>query len=491
MLKGKSLKLLAISVLVLAVFVFSGCGDENSTVTPAPNRPYSPVPASGATDVRPDATLSWCYDLPGEDVTVTYDISYGTGNDLILAGTGVTDTVFTPPLAWEDNSTYRWQVTVKLSDGTQVEGPIWNFSTIYGGTWANSYALASYTNLQLYRGIELSGGDLIVAGSCDPSSFYGTEVLLRIDEDGELVWSLDDDLMSSVSDLVLADNDHFLAVGPGNTRGAVTYFDDDGTEIWSRTYGENTSRFDAAVVPSSGYLFGGTYYNSAAGNSDAWLVRTDGNGIKTLDFKFDIAGEDTLMDLIETDDGGFAFCGVGSEGSFITRVNEVCSELWTVELSTGNIQYAISIVQDSDSTISVLQMESSSGTAPFTAYQKSYRLSDGVFVGGYSFTGPALQRGGQIIADDDGGITALFTSLASYDGGSGNTPTMRIERIAPFGIRLWVTEYNAYDPTWGYGLLQLEDGNYVGIGSSQSGELDNNRYAFVVRTTYNGELHAE
>jgi len=476
---------------ILAGFLLIGCSSSDNPASPASNRPFNPVPLDGAKEVRPDMPLSWRYTPSDPEGVVTYDVYYGTGSTLIPAGTNLPDTVFSPPLPWEDNTTYRWKVAAHEPGGEVNEGPVWHFTTIYGGTWVYSYP-QSAPSPRLYHALELSDRTLIAAGASVTNENTSEMLMFHLDRDGVLLWdSLYTDLRSA-ADLALGASDAIIAVGQFSlqNRGAAARMNEAGDIEWTRSYGTNSSRFNAVILPSAGgYLFGGTHW--VGSSAKAWLVRADDEGAVIWNRTYGpSSAADSLIDLVETSDGGFAFCGVSGSGAFLVRTNSIGDSLWGYQSSVGETSPAVSLVQDTDSTLAVLIMRQSSPSSPFAAEVRQFMLEDGSLSVGFNLPGSAPDRRGQIIADDDLGVTVVYTALSDFMGGDGTTSAMRLVRLAPLGTRLWTVDYNPYDPTWGYGLLQLAEGNYLAVGATR-GSPAADIEPIVVKTTYNGTQHPE
>jgi len=95
----------------------------------APNRPASPIPASGATQVVRAPRLSWTGGDPDGDA-VTYDVFFEAGDSSpdILVSEDQAGTNFTPG-SLSANTTYYWQINPSDPYGWSNAGPVWSFTT--------------------------------------------------------------------------------------------------------------------------------------------------------------------------------------------------------------------------------------------------------------------------------------------------------------------------------------------------------------------------
>ena len=120
-----------------------------------------PTPDSGAVDVDTITTFSWEVYNP-YDINFEYDFYLGTTADPPLVATGL-DTPSYGPDTLAANTIYYWRV-VAYNDTDMVEGPLWRFSTVYGGV-DEIFALLEIDALQA------------------PSGYHTEEILrVRLDE---------------------------------------------------------------------------------------------------------------------------------------------------------------------------------------------------------------------------------------------------------------------------------------------------------------------
>ncbi len=114
--------------------------DTNGTdpVTPDDKTiPHSPSPANNAQDQLLVLTLDWT----AENVS-KFDIYFDTQNPpqvLLVSDVGDQPVVLTQ---LDYGTVYYWKVVSKLSDGSTVHGPVWNFTTLHRNIpTSNGYAL--------------------------------------------------------------------------------------------------------------------------------------------------------------------------------------------------------------------------------------------------------------------------------------------------------------------------------------------------------------
>ena len=92
-----------------------------------PNKPSSPYPANGATNVAITTTLSWqCNDIDGD--ALTYDIYFGTSSNPSKVVSNITTESYNLPTL-QYSTTYYWQVVAWDEHGAKSSSQIWHFTT--------------------------------------------------------------------------------------------------------------------------------------------------------------------------------------------------------------------------------------------------------------------------------------------------------------------------------------------------------------------------
>ena len=110
---------------------FSRCAYRPSLCNLVPDEPSNPAPFSGETDVPlTGVVLSWeSQDSDGDNLS--YDVYFGEDGNLSLLSSNVVVTNYTLSSLQQDTN-YFWQIYVNDSF-SQVEGPLWNFTTLSSG----------------------------------------------------------------------------------------------------------------------------------------------------------------------------------------------------------------------------------------------------------------------------------------------------------------------------------------------------------------------
>lgn len=149
---------ISLIMLLIAIFIISGC-DNNKSTGPGENQPpdvpTEPVPADGATDIGLTITLQ-CLCLDPEHDNLVYDYYFGTNSTPPFVLTS--ETYFHEFTNLEFLTTYYWKVVAKDTlRQQQTEGPIWSFST------GNVFEVDNYDTERARRVVSLYDSLVFVA----------------------------------------------------------------------------------------------------------------------------------------------------------------------------------------------------------------------------------------------------------------------------------------------------------------------------------------
>jgi len=107
-------KLVVVAVLILIIFLLSGCFETISVTYTSP--------VNGATEVQINVVIIWT----AKNATV-FDVYFGTEANPPLLSPNQTAMTYSPA-ALNPGTTYHWKVVAKDGD-KQKEGPLWSFTT--------------------------------------------------------------------------------------------------------------------------------------------------------------------------------------------------------------------------------------------------------------------------------------------------------------------------------------------------------------------------
>jgi len=145
--------------------------------------------------------------------------------------------------------------------------------------------------------------------------------------------------------------------GSGGADAWLIKTDADGNEQWSWPFGGPKDDFANAVQQTSdgGYVFAGGTRSAGDGNTDMWLVKTDGNGTLEWGEAFGGSDEEEGCSVQQTPDGGYVMAGyttsygAGEEDVWLVKADSRGREQWsrTFGGSRCDIGYAVQWTSDS------------------------------------------------------------------------------------------------------------------------------------------------
>jgi len=216
----------------------------------------------------------------------------------------------------------------------------------------------------------------------------------------------------------------------------VVKLDSNGNVLWSKNYGGSGDDEALSLVESSdgGYVFAGyaksnngdVIGNHGLGNSDFWVVKINHLGNILWSKCLGGSGSDTAHDIIKTTDNGYVIIGQSNSNNFDVTGNHGLDDIWVVKLSANG----------------VIEWQKSYGGSNHDLGQSISSTSDG----GYIFTGMTRSNDGDVVG---GNVNSnnMYNWVVKVD----NSGTIQWQKIISTG--------------WGYKILQLPNGEYIGLSS--------------------------
>ncbi|MHC4084613.1 MAG: right-handed parallel beta-helix repeat-containing protein [Planctomycetota bacterium] len=212
---------------------------------------------------------------------------------------------------------------------------------------------------------ETSDGGFVIAGyteSLGPG--YVDVYLIKTDNFGNEIWSrtfggIYSDVGSSVQE---TSDGGFVITGYTRSFGAgyidvyLIKTDKFGNEIWSKTFGGIGTDYGwcGGKTTDGGFIITGQTSSFDARSDDVYLIRTDENGSELWSRTFGGQRTDKGRAVIETRDGGFIIAGTttsfgtGSFDVYIVKVNQFGNHIWSSNLGGLNSDEGQSIVETLD-----------------------------------------------------------------------------------------------------------------------------------------------
>ncbi|RQW79645.1 MAG: hypothetical protein EHM14_07965, partial [Methanothrix sp.] len=280
-----------------------------------------------------------------------------------------------------------------------------------------------------------SDGGYIITGATRSSGAGGSDVwVIKTDKDGSKTWDKNiggqlDDEGSSIRQT--ADGGYIIA---GKTRSVSSdgYYDallikidKFGNEVWKNTFaGPMDDEADLALPTSDGgYIIVGTTNSYGAGDYDAWLIKTDGEGNRVWDNIFGGAQSERNpwsdgWSAEQTDDGGYILTGstksFGSGGYDIwaIKTDEAGNKVWDKTFGGPMDDEGNSVLKTGDGEYILIGSTSSYGAGGYDAWlikmgRDGTKVWDKIYGGKMDdkvYSAQLIDDGGYLIS----GITSSF-----------------------------------------------------------------------------------
>jgi len=221
-------------------------------------------------------------------------------------------------------------------------------------------------SIEAHSAMQTSDGGYIIAGSIGIYYGIYDFWLVKIDAEGTEQWNrtfergtFSDDNVKSV--LETSDGGYLIA---GSTSACnkwdcpndfwVVKTDAEGTEQWNRTFGGDNSDllYSLQQTFDGGYILGGDTRSFGTGSSDFWLVKTDNNGIELWNRTFGGVDNDRAYSVQQTSDGGFILAGVTRSlhwyDCWLVKTDTEGVEMWNRTIGPNEDNSPNSILQSPD-----------------------------------------------------------------------------------------------------------------------------------------------
>jgi hypothetical protein len=230
----------------------------------------------------------------------------------------------------------------------------------------------------------------------------------------------------------------------GDSDGWLVKVDGSGVKQWDQAFGGSGTDYLESVQPTSdgGYILGGESGSGVSGNKtnasfggyDCWLVKVDSSGVKQWEKGFGGSGLESLMSVQQTGDGGYILGGESASGvsGNKTSANFGSTDYWLVKVDGGgNKQWEKVFGGNSDDNLL--------GAEP---------TSDGGYIlGGFSGSGVSGNK-----------TTASFGVLDYW-----------VVKVDGNGTKQWEKAFGGSSYDYLRSVQQTSDGGYILGGYSFSG----------------------
>ncbi len=283
-----------------------------------------------------------------------------------------------------------------------------------------------------------------------------------------------------------------FSYGAGSYDGFLTKFDQDGNQLWFKTYGDGLSNtFSDVLVLSDGYLLTGNTDGSNLGGY-FYIIKTDLNGVEVWTRRYRNSVFNNGYDALEANDGNIVVSGRARY-----HYNQSTQTILKIERNTGNLIWnkvygstdhldgrAEKILHTADGGFIV------SGASRYYSGNGFWDASllkvdvNGDFQWSYDYGLPnKSEQAFDVEITTDGGF--ILTG-DSYDSGAGEHDVLVIRTDAN-GALLWAKNYGGFEKDYGVEIEPACDGGYLIYGKTLS--FGNGLYdSYFVKINSTGDL---
>ncbi len=310
--------------------------------------------------------------------------------------------------------------------------------------WSRTYGSTSNDLGQSSKIKALSDSGYLVSGrSYGFGTSNGGAYILKLDGDGNVVWSLVVDSIANENarDLELTSDGGFIVSG---TNGYILKFNSSGSMEWNRYFSGGGNMHMTSVIEieeKREYLITGQSTGYGTGGRSGYFIYLDSNGTKLWERYYDRAYQQSFLSAARTDDKGFIIGGYDQ----ITNGN---NRLFTMKIDSAG-KYIWSRKYDHNS--------------------QSGRVI-------------------HILKDKNEGF--VVTGFLNYSGGMYNM----IMKIDDYGNPMWSKMHKGNSNSitesyWGESLLQTDDGGYmfVNYGTNLNGPSNTGADPYIIKLNNCGE----
>jgi hypothetical protein len=240
----------------------------------------------------------------------------------------------------------------------------------------------------------LADGYIIVGSTGSFGDDSGDAYLIRLDAEGDVVWektfggpNADEGYaVHKVSDGGFVFAGYTQASFAGDDNAWLVKTDGSGNLVWERLFGTIATSpadipgclqqaRDALLTSDGGYLLAG-YMHPGGSDSDAWLIKTDGDGKQEWEQTYGGGAWDQAEAVIPTADGGFALSGM-SRGAdwnqaWLVKTDAAGNQEWEKRFGGENDEWAYALEQTAVEGYVLLGTTSGSGGQAYLVYCKPW-----------------------------------------------------------------------------------------------------------------------
>lgn len=278
--------------------------------------------------------------------------------------------------------------------------------------------------------------------------------------------------------------------GPGKDDVYLIKTNQNGEMTWAKIYGgvETDVGYSVYQCSDSGYIICGYSNSFGAGNHDIYLVKTDVNGVLSWTQTIGGVNDDWGFIIRQTSDGGFILTGntssygAGQTDAFLIKLDGQGNTLWSKYFGGINNDWCASVQQTSDGGYIICGGTLSFGAGGYDVYLiKTDQMGNDLWIqtigGNESDDAYSVQQtsdGGYIIAGE------------TYSFGAGVNDVYVIKTDS-YGNTLWTKTFGGSTHDIAYCIDETPSGTFILTGGTYSFGAGQND-VYLISITASGDL---
>jgi hypothetical protein len=269
--------------------------------------------------------------------------------------------------------------------------------------------------------------------------------------------------------------------------------DNNGDTLWTNTFGgwDHEKAYCVNQTSDKGFIITGTS-NSFGSNtySDLYLIKTDSNGTNIWSKVYGGNSTDKGRSVLQTKDGGFIVTGItnsfgnGSYDLWLMKTDHQGDTIWTKTFGGAGFEEGFSIKETTDSGYIITGSTTSYGNGSYDLWIiKTDSQGDSIWTKAYG--GTDFDQGDDIVQTSDGGF--IITGLTkSFGNGSFDLWLLKTDYQ---GDTLWTKTLGGADADYGKSVQQTLDGGYIITGNT---EINTGNYdLWIIKTDSLGDTTSQ
>jgi hypothetical protein len=332
--------------------------------------------------------------------------------------------------------------------------------------------------------IQTSDGGYAIAGYTNSFGAGGNDVyVVKLNGSGAIQWSrtfggISDDVALTIKQTT---DGGYLVSSETNSYGAGAYdifilkLDNAGNLQWSKTFGGGADEYGECTIQTfdGGYAIGGYTDSFGAGSNDAYMIKLDASGTFQWMKTIGTTGYDYALCIIQTSDSGYALLGstdsygAGYLDYFVVKLNSTGALQWSRTIGGPGGDYGFSIIQTADNGYALSGTTLSFGAGNYDLYVVKLN-SAGLLQWTRAIGGTDFDYGYSIVQTTDAGY-AIAGSTASFGAGGYDANIVKLDY---YGLLEWNKTFGTITNDNFLSIRKTNDDSYIAAGSIGSGNAD-------------------